>query len=132
LNKLLKKIDYYNIIYENINQDLSKLTEYDYCATYVHNMQKELNEAYLINNGNNTQKIKTQKLKEKFKLKMKSNSEKFINKASIDTNIEQNLKSEMNSENEEENINKTLCFYCRNIIVLGLIYFIVCVFTIYY
>ena len=119
IHKLLTEIDYYNIIYENINQDLSKLTKCDYCATYVHNMQKELNEAYLINNGNNTQKIKTQKLKEKFKLKMKSNSEKFINKASIDTNIEQNLKSEMNSENEEENINKTLCFYCRNIIELN-------------
>ena len=74
IQKLLIEIDYYNIIYENINQDLSKLNEYDYCSTYVHNMKKEKNEENLTNNGNNNQKIKTQKLKEKYKLIMKKMS----------------------------------------------------------
>ena len=119
IQKLIPEIDYYNIIYDDINHDFSKLTGYDYGTTYVQNIKKGICEENLVNNGNNNQKLKNQKLKEKYKLIMKKNSQKFINNVLIDENIEQDLKTEITQENEEENLNQTICFYCRNNIELN-------------
>ena len=107
-------MDYYNIIYEDIKHDLTKLNDYDYCTTYVHNIQKEIKEDNSNNEENNNLKLKKQKLKEKFKLKMKNNSQNFLNKALLNKDIEENLKVEIVQEKDKENVNQTICFYCRN------------------
>ena len=55
---------------------------------------------------NNIKKLKTQKLKEKYKLKMKNNSLSFIEKANNDKNIEMNLKMELDQEKKRRGIKK--------------------------
>ena len=114
VKKLITEMDYYNIIYEDIKHDLTKLNDYDYCTTYVHNIQKEIKEDNSNNEENNNLKLKKQKLKEKFKLKMKNNSQNFLNKALLNKDIEENLKVEIVQEKDKENVNQTICFYCRN------------------
>ena len=118
---LLLELDYYQIIYDDIKGDFSKLNEYDYNTKYKSNIKKENKEenSNVNKNENNIKKLKTQKLKEKYKLKMKNSSLSFIEKANNDKNIEMNLKMELDQEKTEENDKEIMCFFCRNNIELN-------------
>ena len=87
---------------------------------YVQNIKKE-NKDESSNGVNkiNIQKVKAQKLKKKYKLKMKNNLKCFMEKALNDKNIEENLKLGIEEEKEAENPNEIMCFYCRNKIELN-------------
>lgn len=64
-----------------------------------------------MNNKKNNQKIRANKIKEKYRLIMKKNSNSFIEKSIKDKNIEQNLRKGIE---EEEEKNEIICFYCRD------------------
>ena len=120
IQTLISELDYYLIIYDDIKGDLSKLNEYDFMTQYVQNIKKE-NKDESSNGVNkiNIQKVKAQKLKKKYKLKMKNNLKCFMEKALNDKNIEENLKLGIEEEKEAENPNEIMCFYCRNKIELN-------------
>ena len=64
-----------------------------------------------MNNKKNNQKIRANKIKEKYRLIMKKNSNSFLEKSIKDKNIEQNLRKGIE---EEEEKNEIICFYCRD------------------
>ena len=115
IKALLVEINYYKIIHNDIKGDLSKLNENDFYINYIREIKKEKKVQNLLNESdiNNNQKIRTQKLKEKFKLKMNNNSKKFMDNISSNNNTENTLKEEIENENE------MMCFYCRNKIELN-------------
>ena len=117
---LISELDYYKIIFNNINDDFSKLNKYDFTVNYIRKIKKDNKEDNSTDFNNiNDQKIKNKKLKEKYKFIMKKNASNFIEKAIADKNIENNLKTEIEEDKQEGKNNEIICFYCRNIIQLN-------------
>ena len=123
---IIRELDYYKIIYEDIKGNYNILNRYNYNIKYVQNMNNKKEENSIVdknetniekinNNKNNYKKAKAKILKEKYKSIMKKNCHNFLEK---NTDIDKN--TELNDEKEkEENENEMMCFYCRNKIELN-------------
>ena len=119
---VIKELDYYMIINNEIKDDLNQLNENGFMTKYIQKIKKENKEENNINiniNETNSQKIRAQKLREIYKSKVKNNLQNFIEKSITDKNIENNLKISIEEEKKEENKNEIMCFYCRNKIELN-------------
>ena len=115
INEVINQLNKFKEINIHINNNLSKLNEYDYNIE----MNEKLNgvnisnentiEVNTINNSNDQNKLKN--IKEKLKNKINKKIENFINNSKSNEEIinEINKDEEKNSQEENE-----ICFFCRN------------------
>ena len=123
IKEIIKQLNNFNIIYKDIGFDLSKLIEYDYNTEYVEQLKKGISNEKSINGNNldenNLKKDKNKKIKDKLKLKMKNNSNLFLEKVHSSKEIMDEINEEnKNIVNDNESKDEIMCFYCRNPIKL--------------
>ena len=115
--EVFNQLNLFKIINMNINGDLSKLDNFNYNTEYNNNSKNIINKNNFDEN-NNCKKSKN--IKEHLKNLMKKKVGKFMEK--VKSNEE--MLDEINNQNEiKENIdnnndNETMCFFCRNPIIL--------------
>ena len=123
IKEVIKQLNNFDNIYNDIKFDLSKLNEYDYNTKYVEQLKKGVSNEKSMD-GNNLDEIKlkkdkSKKIKDKLKLKMKNSSELFLTKVQSSKDIMDEINNEnKNTENENESKDEIMCFYCRNPIKL--------------
>ena len=126
---VIKQLNIYKIINDNINNDLSKLNDKDYNFNFEFKEKK--NEDNNINKINTIETInldteeekkknKIKDIKSHLKSKMKKKSGKFLNKAIKNKNMEYilNAKTSKEDNTNEGEEDEMMCFYCRNSINL--------------
>ena len=133
IKELINKLNYFDIIYSDINEDLSKLNEYDYNTKYIDflKLRKNNDNKNTINIANfndenelNQRKEHSKNLKNKLKNKIKLSSNKFLENLEKNEEIQKEF-NELNNLNKEsdkkENDSKEeiMCFFCRNPILLN-------------
>ena len=94
IEEIINQLTYFEIIYKDINFDLSKLNNYDYNTEYIKNLNKRisnLNEK--DNNENKLKKVNTKNIKEKFKMLTNKKNELFLKSQSIEE-----ISNELNEE----------------------------------
>ena len=111
-------INKYQIIYDNINQNINELNEFDYNNDNI--VLLSLNNINSLNDNNevNTKKIKINNIKEKYKNLIKKKRNNFIEKIQKDKRMTNIIEEKDNSNLEEEKDN-IMCFFCRNQINLN-------------
>ena len=120
IKEIINQLNNFEIIYNDIKSDLSKLNNYDYNTKYVEQLKKSIND----NNSKNSlnSKIKndsnklinkednSKKMKERLKKNMKMKSDNFL----IRMKSNKEIMEEINNVNKKvENENEIICFYCR-------------------
>ena len=126
INQVINQINKYQLIFDALNGDLSKLKKFDYNINILDEFKEEqkLNNNIDINNINmkkvDEKKQKLENIKDKLKHLMKKKSDIFMKKIESNEDIlkaidEQIENSKKNNENEDK---ETMCFYCRNMIKL--------------
>ena len=119
IKEVIKNLNTFKIINNNINGDLSKLNKFDYNSEYFEKINEIINSKDLIKSNEvkkNDSKLK--KLKEKYKNKMKNQNIKFLDNAKNDGNLIKEINNQDKIE-ENNNENETMCFFCRNKINLN-------------
>ena len=121
---VLNQLNWYQIIVQSINSDLSKLNKYDYNSDILEQLKKEEKNSNKINliSGDmqniDDNKNKSKNMKNKFKNLMKKRADIFMDKIAPN----QQMIKIINEQNKEmqKNImnNEIVCFYCRNPIKL--------------
>ena len=131
ITDILKRLDYYEIIYNNIKFDLSKLNKYDYNTEYVHNLSlgiyisNEKNSKDMINENSinldeiNLKKKNAKNIKDKLKKKMKMKSQVFLEKSKTNPELIKDMDTPENNKDENLTKDEMMCFYCRNPIKLN-------------
>ena len=125
---IINRLNWFEIIYENINEDLSKLKAYDYNTEYLEKIKD--NQKIIDNNSNKIKiimenvnknddnKQKNKNLKDKFKNLMKKKANKFMNQVNSNQEMLKTI-NEQNKMIEKDDINnEIMCFFCRNPIKL--------------
>ena len=122
IKEVIKQLNKFKIINMHINNNLSKLNEYDY--NYNIEMNEKLNgvnisnenivEANNTNNSNGQNKLKN--IKEKLKNKINKKIEKFIDNSKSNEEIIKEINKDEEKNSQEEN---EICFFCRNPIYIN-------------
>ena len=130
IKEVINQLDYYKIIYNDVNKDLSKLNDYDYNIEYVEKLKlrnlikKEDNSINIINESNmnllNKKKMRTLNIKEKLKNIVKNKSNLFLEKIQSNKEILQEINDQNGEIEDIDDYNEEImCFYCRNKIRLN-------------
>ena len=116
----MNHINKYQVIYDNINQNLNDLNEYDYNNDNNDILSLKNTNSLNDNNNNdfNTKKKKANKMKEKYKNLIKQKRNNFIEKIQKDKRMTNIIEAE-DSKNIEEEKDNIMCFLCRNYINLN-------------
>ena len=122
IKEIICQIKRYEVINNYISSNKIKFKEYDYNINNIENyFDNKSNKNIIIENKDIKENsiMKTRNLKELLKNKMKSKTQKFMDKAKLNENI---LKSINEQNKKEQNINnsnkESMCFFCRNTIKL--------------
>ena len=124
IKEIIKQLTYYEIIYNDINFDLSKLNIYDYNTEYIKNLNMNIDN--INENDNNELKLKkanSKQVKEKYKKLMNKKNELFLIKSQSSEEITKELMEEniiTENENENDSNDEMMCFCCRNQIKLNI------------
>ena len=130
IKDVLKQLNYYETIYNNLKQDLSKLNKYDYNTDYVEKLRSGINNPneknskdININNPNvaelNLKKENSKKIRDKLKMKMKAKSNLFLEKSQSCKEFIQEMDISENKKDENITKDEMMCFYCRTPIKLN-------------
>ena len=126
---VLDQLNRYQIIFDILNGDLSKLEKYNYNTEFIQKLKK--NEKDLNNNLNSInisdennpseseeKKKKSKNMKDKLKNLMKKKANVFMDKLSSNKEMVKEI-NEQNKIEEKESPDEIMCFFCRNPIKLN-------------
>ena len=125
VKEIIHQLKRYEIIYESINEDFSKLNQYDYNTSILEKLRKkeeenkEPNSIKLIPeevNKADDKKKKSKNIKDKFKKLIKNKNNTFMEKVTTDDEMFQafNEQTSKNIDNIKDSNNEIMCFFCRN------------------
>ena len=118
IKEVIKQLDIFKIINNNLNGDLSKLNNYDYNSEYI----EKFNNSNINNNKFNigtTNKENKNCLKDKLKNLMKKKNLSFLEKAKSNKEMFKEINSQLNNNINDNNEDEIMCFFCRNSIKLN-------------
>ena len=130
VKEVMSQLKRYQIIFESIDRDFSKLNEYDYNIDILDKLRQNENEKNINKNINiinlipkdekkvDENKKKTKNIKDKFKNLMKKKANNFMKKITSDETVIQLINEKDKKDDVEDSKNEIMCFFCRNPIIL--------------
>ena len=129
LKGVLEQLNRYQIIFDSLNGDLSKLDKYNYNTEFIEKLKenekklnKNKNSINLIIENNSSEvddkKKKLKNMKDKLKNLMKKKANLFLNKLSSNKEMVKEINEQAKIE-EKESSDEIMCFFCRNPIKLN-------------
>ena len=118
IENTIKQLNKYQIIYDNIKQNLNDLDDFDYNIDYLYKENSNSSNINKENCENNKKKVVSNKMKEKYKNLIKQKRNNFIEKIKMDkrmTNIIEQKEIKTGDKEKDE----IMCFFCRNSINLN-------------
>jgi len=129
IKEVLNQLNRYQIIFNSLNGDLTKLDKYNYNTEFIEKLKE--NEKKLNNNLNSInltiennpsiideKKKKSKNMKDKLKNLMKKKANVFMDKLSSNKEMANEINKQTKIE-EKESSDELMCFFCRNPIKLN-------------
>jgi hypothetical protein len=121
--EVINQLNKYQIIYDGLDSDLSKLNNYDYNINILEKLKtNNLNDSNIINlisKDNKNSKLeekekKSKNMKNKIKNLMKKKADLFMDKISTSQEILQIISEKNQTQEKAKDNNEIMCFFCRN------------------
>ena len=126
IKEVINQLNRYHVIYERLNNDLSKLNEYDYNIDILEklkqneiekNLNKKTNQ-HLIEENLGNKKKQLNNIRDKYKNLMKKKANLFMGNVISNQNMLQAINEQVDKENINGSNKEVICFFCRNPIKL--------------
>ena len=118
VKEVIKQLNHYKIIYKHINNDFSKLNNYQYNSECIEESNKSNNISNNKNNLNKNYHKKMNNIKNNLKNKMKNKNKNFFDNIQSNKEMFNEINNQIQSDINENKENETMCFFCRNKIQL--------------